>query len=76
MIEERIDELIRTYENYIFASNRIADKNKEILIEKLKRGGYEYVKPNAEKIEQCVREIGLFRVFIESLKYAKTGERK
>lgn len=75
-IKERIDKLIKTYQMYIDANRQTIRKHKEILIEKLNKGSCDYVKHNAEKIEQNEREIALFEMFIESLKYAKTGERK
>lgn len=76
MIEERIDGLIKTYQMYIDANRQTIRKHKEVLIEKLNKGSCDYVKHNAEKIEQNEREIALFEMFIESLKYAKIGERK
>lgn len=75
-IKERIDGLIETYQMYIDANRQTIRKHKEVLIEKLNKGSCDYVKHNAEKIEQNEREIALFEMFIESLKYAKTGERK
>lgn len=76
MIEERIDKLIKTYEKYIAANNRIINERKGLLIVKLTRGNCEYIKRNAETIEQYMKENVLFETFIESLEYAKTGERK
>lgn len=75
-IKERIDKLIKTYQMYIDANRQTIRKHKEVLIEKLNKGSCDYVKHNAEKIEQNEREIALFEMFIESLKYAKIGERK
>lgn len=75
-IKERIDGLIETYQMYIDANRQTIRKHKEVLIEKLNKGSCDYVKHNAEKIEQNEREIALFEMFIESLKYAKTGGRK
>lgn len=74
MIEERIDKLIKTYEKYIVANNRIINERKGLLIVKLTGGNCEYIKRNAETIEQYMKENVLFETFIESLKYAKTGE--
>lgn len=76
MIEKRIDELIKTYEKYIAVNNRIINERKGLLIVKLTRENYEYIKRNAETIEQYVKENVLFETFIDSLEYAKTGERK
>lgn len=75
-IKERIDKLIKTYQMYIDANRQTIRKHKEVLIEKLNKGSCDYVKHNAEKIEQNEREIALFEMCIESLKYAKIGERK
>ena len=72
MIEERIDALIKVYEGYIDENNQSIKKRKNLLIEKLDDVRYEYV----ETIEIYIRENELFEMFIESLKYAKTGERK
>ena len=76
MIEKRIDEVIKTYQRYIDGDRQTIRKHKEVLIEKLNKGSCDYVKHNAEKIEQNEMEIALFEMFIESLKYAKTGEIK
>lgn len=75
-IKERIDGLIETYQMYIDANRQNIRKHKEVLIENLNNGSGEYVKRNAEKIGQNEREIALFETFIDSLNYAKTGERK
>lgn len=75
-IKERIDGLIEIYQMYIDANRQNIRKHKEVLIENLNNGSGEYVKRNAEKIGQNEREIALFETFIDSLNYAKTGERK
>lgn len=75
-IEERIDALIKVYEGYIDENNQSIKKRKNLLIEKLDDVRYEYLKLYVETIEIYMRENELFEMFIESLKYAKTGERK
>lgn len=76
MIEERIDALIKVYEGYIDENNQSIKKRKNLLIEKLDDVRYEYLKLYVETIEIYMRENELFEMFIESLKYAKIGERK
>lgn len=76
MIEERIDTLIKVYEGYIDENNQSIKKHKNLLIEKLDDRNYGYPKLYVEIIEEYMRENELFEMFIESLKYAKTGERK
>ena len=76
MIEERIDTLIKVYEGYIDENNQSNKKHKNLLIEKLDDTNYGYPKLYVETIEIYMRENELFEMFIESLKYAKTGERK
>lgn len=76
MIEERIDALIKVYEGYIDENNQSIKKRKNLLIEKLDDVLYEYLKLYVETIEIYMRENELLEMFIESLKYAKAGERK
>lgn len=76
MIEERIDTLIKVYEGYIDENNQSIKKHKNLLIEKLDDRNYGYPKLYVEIIEEYMRENELFEMFIESLKYAKTGEIK
>lgn len=76
MVEERIDALIKVYERYIDENNQSIKKRKNLLIEKLDDVRYEYLKLYVETIEIYMRENELFEMFIESLKYAKAGERK
>lgn len=76
MIEERIDTLIKAYEGYIDENNQSIKKHKNLLIEKLDDRNYGYPKLYVEIIEEYMRENELFEMFIESLKYAKTGEIK
>lgn len=74
MIEERIDTLIKVYEGYIDENNQSIKKHKNLLIEKLDDTNYGYPKLYVEVIEIYTRENELFEMFIESLKFAKTGE--
>ena len=76
MIEDRIDALIKVYEGYIDENNQSIKKHKNLLIEKLDDRNYGYPKLYVEIIEEYMRENELFEMFIESLKYAKTGEIK
>lgn len=75
-IEERINELIKTYQMYIEWNNSAIEKDKENLIFKLNNGIYENIQLNAKDINVRKDDNDLYRAFIESLKYAKTGERK
>lgn len=75
MIEERIDRLIETYQEYIDENCRIIEKNKANLIWKLNNGFCDDIQLNAKDINVLKDENDLFRAFIKSLEYAKTGER-
>ena len=61
-------------QNYSKVTKLLVKPN--LLIEKLDDVRYEYLKLYVETIEIYMRENELFEMFIESLKYAKTGERK
>lgn len=76
MIEERIEELIQLYEVYIEQNKRIIESKKVELNEVLNTGKYECSSGYIESIQQYARDIDCYEIFIESLKYAKTGERK
>lgn len=76
MIEERIDKLIKTYQGYIDENQKLIDYNNVVLVYRLERKYENFIESNARKIEELRKENELFRTFIESLKYAKTGERK
>lgn len=76
MIEERIDELIKTYQMYIEWNNSAIEKDKEKLMFKLNNGIYENIQLNAKDINARKDDNDLYRAFIASLEYAKTGERK
>lgn len=76
MIEERIDKLIKTYKEYIDKNKTLIDFNNGVLIYRLEQRYEDYIELSARKIEELRKENELFRTFIESLEYAKTGERK
>lgn len=76
MIEERIDKLIKTYQVYIDKNQKLIDFNNGILLHRLEQRYEDYIELSARKIEELRKENELFRTFIESLEYAKTGERK
>lgn len=76
MIEKRIDELIKTYQMYIEWNKRKIEKDKENLIYNLNNGLYENIQLDAKDINVMKDDIDLYRAFIASLEYAKTGERK
>lgn len=75
-IKERIDKLIKTYQMYIDKNNSIIVSKKDRLIRELNDASYENIQLNAKDINARIDENDLFRAFIESLEYAKTGERK
>lgn len=76
MIEERIDELIKTCQKHIDENCIIIERNKENLIWKLNNGYEGCVQSNAKNINEKRNDNKIFEMFIESLEYAKTGERK
>lgn len=76
MIEERIDKLIKTYQGYIDKNKTLIDFNNGILLYRLEQRYEDYIELSARKIEELRKENELFITFIESLEYAKTGERK
>ena len=75
-IKDRIDELIKTYQMYIEWNKRNIEKDKENLIFKLNNGIYENIQLDTKDINMMKDDIDLYGAFIESLEYAKTGERK
>jgi hypothetical protein len=75
-IKDRIDELIKTYQMYIEWNKRNIEKDKENLIFKLNNGIYENIQLDTKDINMMKDDIDLYRAFIGSLEYAKTGERK
>ena len=76
MIEERIDKLIKTYQGYIDNNQKLIDLNNGVLLYRLEQRYEDYIEQSARKIEDLRKENELFRTFIESLEYAKIGERK
>lgn len=75
MIEERIDKLIKTYQESIDKNQKIIDFNTGALLYRLEQRYEDHIELSARKIEELRKENELFRTFIESLEYAKTGER-
>lgn len=75
MIEERIDKLIKTYQGYIDKNQKTIDFNNGLLLYRLEQRYEDYIELSARKIEELRKENELFRTFIESLEYAKKGER-
>lgn len=76
MIEERIDKLIKMYQGCIDENQKLIEINNAILLYRLKQEYEDYIELSARKIEELRKENELFRTFIESLEYAKTGESK
>lgn len=76
MIKKRIDEVIKTCQKHIDENCIIIERNKENLIWKLNNGYEGCVQSNAKNINEKRNENKIFEMFIESLEYAKTGERK
>lgn len=74
MIEERIDKLIKMYQGCIDENQKLIEINNAILLYRLKQEYEDYIELSARKIEELRKENELFRTFIESLEYAKTGE--
>lgn len=75
-IKERIDKLIKTYQGYIDKNQTLIDFNNGVLLYRLEQRYEDYIELSARKIEELRKENELFRTFIESLEYAKIGERK
>lgn len=76
MIKKRIDEVIKTCQKHIDENCIIIERNKENLIWKLNNCYEGCVQSNAKNINEKRNENKIFEMFIESLEYAKTGERK
>lgn len=84
MIEERIDELIETYNNKIDVCKRKKESYKASYKYCLDKDVNKDVNGNAnvfaERYDRCIthcnHKIAMYESFIESLEYAKTGERK
>lgn len=76
MIEERINELIETYNDKIDECRKDREDYKFALIAGVNGNPSILIERYAGCIACCDNEIEMYESFIESLKYAKTGERK
>lgn len=70
MIEERIDELIETYNDKINQCRGEKEGLKRILAD-----ANVFIERYARCVAYCDYKIEMYESFIESLEYAKTGER-
>lgn len=75
MFEERIDELIETYNDKINQCLGEKEGLKRILIADVNRNANVFIERYARCIACCDDEIAIYESFIELLEYAKTGER-
>lgn len=76
MIEERIDELIETYNNKINWCRGEKEGYKRCLVADVNRNANVFIERYARCIACCDDEIAIYESFIELLEYAKTGERR
>ena len=76
MIKERIDGLIGTYKRMIDEDREIISHHEEKIIDYINKGESNHINSLVGQIEILNFEIFMFKSFIESLEYAKTGERK
>ena len=76
MIEERINELIDTYNIKIDDCRKEREGYKNALIESTNGNIDSLIERYARCVACCDNEIEMYESFIESLEYAKTGERK
>ena len=76
MIEKRIDGLIGTYKRMIDEDREIISHHEEKIIDYINKGESNHINSLVGQIEILNFEIFMFKSFIESLEYAKTGERK
>lgn len=76
MIEKRIDDLIKKYRKCIKDDMLIIENNRRTLDDKSDNHSETYNEMCLLNIFDKEKEIGLFKEFIESLEYAKTGEIK
>lgn len=74
MIEERIDDLIKKYRKCIKDDLLIIENNRKYLDDKSDNHSDAYEGMRLLNIFDKEKEIELFKEFIESLEYAKTGE--
>ena len=75
-IEKRIDGLIRTYKRMIDEDREIISHHEEKIIDYINKGESHHINSLVGQIEVLNFEISTFNSFIESLEYAKTGEKK
>lgn len=75
MIEERIDELIETYNDKIDKCLKEREGYKIALIGSTNGNIGSLIERYARCIAYCDYEIEMYESFIKSLEYAKTGER-
>lgn len=76
MIEERIDELIEMYNIKIDDCQKEREGYKIALIGSTNGNISSLIERYARCVARCDDEIAMYESFIESLEYAKTGERK
>lgn len=76
MIEQRIDKLIKEYQEGIEDNCQIIENCRDTLIRKLNCGLDDYILSSANKIVEKRKENEQFRTFIALLNYVKVGERK
>lgn len=76
MIEKRIDGLIGTYKRMIDEDREIISHHEEKIIDYINKGESNHINSLVGQIEILNFEIFMFKSFIESLEYARTGERK
>lgn len=76
MIEEIIEELIKAYNDKIDKCRKDREDYKFALIADVNGNSSLLIERYARCIVCCDNEIEMYESFIESLEYAKTGERK
>lgn len=74
MVEDRIDDLIKKYRKCIKDDLLIIENNRMVLNDKSDNHSDSYEEMCLLNIFDKEKEIELFKEFIESLEYAKTGE--
>lgn len=75
-IKERIDKLIKEYQEGIEDNCQIIENCRDTLIRKLNCGLDDYILSSANKIVEKRKENEQFRTFIALLNYVNIGERK
>lgn len=75
MVEERIDELIKAYNDKIYKCRKDREDYKFALIGSVNGNTSALVERYVRCIACCGNEIEMYESFIELLEYAKTGER-